>query len=251
MCDKKQMNITLLRENDMEKEFIILSEERNVTLKAYLQEKPEEEKLPAVLVIPGGGYQVCADGEAEPPAFAYAKAGFQAFVLRYTVGEQCVWPIPLEDYEQAMETIRANADAWHVDPEKIAVAGFSAGGHLAACAATIGRNKPAAAVLVYPAVLRETLEDGPVKVPYPNELVTKETCPCFFAAARDDDTVDIKNTVAMEMALIECGIPFESHIYNVGGHAFSTGDFSPWGHELTPRLTNWVGESIGWLRETL
>ena len=235
----------------MKTEKIVLNEERNVTLSAYLQDEKTDERCSAILIMPGGGYEICAEPEGELPAYAYQAAGFQAFVLNYTVGNQCVWPLPLEDYELAMETIKNRADEWNIDPEKIAIAGFSAGGHLAGCAATIGKNRPAAAVLVYPAVIKECIGDRFPDGPFPNEQVSKDTCPCFLLAARDDDVVDIKNTLLMELALTEYGIPFESHIYSVGGHAFATGEFSPWGHELTPRLKNWVRESIGWLRETL
>jgi len=229
---------------------MILNEERKVTLSFYPAEMRDSSPLPAVLILPGGGYRLCADGEAEPPAFAYREAGFHAFVLRYTVGKRCSWPLPLEDYEQAVEVIKENASEWGVDINRIAVAGFSAGGHLAACAAVSAANRPAAAVLVYPAILPSSMDSCLPGAPYPNELVTEDTCPCFFAAARDDDNVDIRNTLLMEQALADHGVPFESHIYSVGGHAFSTGESSPWGHELTPRLKNWVGESIGWLRET-
>ncbi len=233
----------------MKKEISCLNEERNVTLTAYLWE--DETVRPAILVLPGGGYRICADGEADPPAEAYARAGFQAFVLRYTVGDQCRWPMPLEDYGQAVRLLKSKAGEWHLDPDRIAVAGFSAGGHLAACAATMSEERPAAAVLVYPAILPDCMDHCLPGTPYPNEHVSESTCPCFFTAARDDDDVDIRNTLVMEQALAEKGIPFESHIYSVGGHAFSLGISSPWGHELTPRLKNWPEESIGWLREVL
>lgn len=71
---------------------------------------------------------MCSEREADPVALAYLEAGFQAFVLRYSVGEGVVWPMPLEDYEQAMELLRAKAEEWSLYPDKIAVAGFSAGG---------------------------------------------------------------------------------------------------------------------------
>lgn len=140
----------------MKAETIILSEERNVTLTAYIQGVGGEFGFnwrPAMLVLPGGGYAICSDLEADPVSLAYAQAGYQTFILRYTVGEKGEWPLPLEDYEQAMSIIKENAWRWHVKENKIAVTGFSAGGHLAACAATIAKHRPAAAVLVYPEIL--------------------------------------------------------------------------------------------------
>ena len=91
----------------MHQELITLSEERNVTLTAILQDVGGEFRgitaRPAVLVIPGGGYRFCSDREADPVALAYMKAGYQAFILRYSVGEDSEWPQPLKDYDRAME----------------------------------------------------------------------------------------------------------------------------------------------------
>ena len=227
----------------------IINNERDVSLTAYLADDPGEERLPAILIIPGGGYRVFSEVEAEPPAIAYHDAGFQTFVLRYTVGEQCHWPLPLEDYEAAMELIIDNADDWHVDRNRIVLAGFSAGGHLAACAATLSRFKPAAAILAYPVILPDAVDSCLPGSPYPEEHVTASTCPFFFVAARDDDMVDVRSTLAMQKALADHGVPFESHIYSHGGHAFATGESSPMGHVITPRLKGWVPESVGWLKE--
>ena len=129
-----------------------INENRNVTLTAYFADDSCAKDRPAVLVIPGGGYRVLSEVEAEPPALAFRRAGFHAFVLQYTVGERCHWPLPLEDYEEAMELIEQNAGKWHIDTSRIIVAGFSAGGHLAACAATTAQHRPAAAVLAYPVI---------------------------------------------------------------------------------------------------
>ncbi len=238
----------------MNTESIVLHEGRNVTLTAYIQEAEGEfgfTRRPAILVIPGGGYAMCSDREADPVAMAYLKAGYQAFVLRYTIKRKGGWPYPIKDYEQAMSLIRENADRWHVDPSKIAVVGFSAGGHLAACAATMAEHRPAAAVLVYPAILKEIVDLCQPGMPYPNEYVTAETCPCFLAAARDDRTVAIKNTLLMELALAEKGVAFESHIYSYGGHGFSTGEEWVNTNSVCPRLPHWVPDSIEWLGETL
>ena len=142
----------------MRYETIVLNEERNVTLTAMVQGVGGEFRgisdRPAVLVIPGGGYLFCSDREADPVATAYLRAGYHAFILRYSVGADAAWPRPLQDYEEAMSLIRERADEWHVILDKIAVVGFSAGGHLAGAAATLAKRRPAAAVLGY-AVLRD------------------------------------------------------------------------------------------------
>ena len=238
----------------MKAQEIILNENRNVTLTAYIQKADGEfgfTKRPAMLVIPGGGYAMCSDREADPVAMAYLKAGYQAFVLRYTCTPKGKWPLPLEDYEQAMALIEARADEWHLDKTKIAVVGFSAGGHLAACAATIAEHKPAAAVLVYPAILKDICDMCQPGMPYPHEYVTAKTCPCFMVAARDDRTVDISNTLRMELALAEKGVAFESHIYSYGGHGFSTGEDWINTNSVCPRLPRWVSDSIEWLGEVM
>lgn len=238
----------------MRQETIILNENRNVTLTAYLQEVAGEfqfAKRPAILVLPGGGYAMCSDREADPVALAYLKAGYQAFILRYSTGKNKTWPNPLEDYEQAMALIAERAEEWHLDSRRIAAVGFSAGGHLCACAATIAKHKPAAAILVYPSILKDICDMCQPGMPQPNEHVTGETSPCFLVAARDDRTVDVKNSLMMQLALAEKGIPFESHIYSYGGHGFSTADDWIINNSLSSRTPHWVDDSIGWLKETL
>lgn len=90
---------------------------------------------PSVLVIPGGGYEMTSDREAEPIAMQFLAAGFNAFVLRYSV-KPSVFPVALLEAADAMTMIHEHAAEWHVDPDAIAVIGFSAGGHLAANLAT-------------------------------------------------------------------------------------------------------------------
>ena len=134
----------------MQIEKITLNESRNVRLVAYIQDVGGEfsylSKRPAMVVLPGGGYAMCSEREAEPVALAYLKAGFQAFVLYYSLKEDAAWPNPLNDYDQAVDLIKSKADEWHVYDDKIACIGFSAGGHLSACVASSARNKPVAAL---------------------------------------------------------------------------------------------------------
>lgn len=92
-------------------------------------------KRPSVLVIPGGGYEMTSDREAEPIAMQFLAAGFNAFVLRYSV-KPSIFPVALLEAAEAMRRIRTHADEWHCDADAIAAIGFSAGGHLAANLAT-------------------------------------------------------------------------------------------------------------------
>lgn len=236
---------------------ITLNEQRNVTLIGYLQPNEGEysamsvKPRPAMIVLPGGGYHSLSDREADPVALAYSRAGYQTFILRYTLRDKGAWPCQLQDYEDAMETIRANAEKWCVDVNKISVVGFSAGGHLAACAATIAKNKPAAALLIYPVILKEIADLCQKDLPLPNELVSPTTCPCFLAAVRDDQTTLVDNTLMMCLALAKNGIPFESHIYSFGDHGFSTAEPYLLLKPTCKRTHNWVDDSLSWLNEQL
>lgn len=239
----------------MKTEILTLNRSRNVTLTAYIQAVGGEfryvSRRPAVLVLPGGGYQMCSDREADPVACAYLEAGYQVFILRYSVGDGSVWPNPLDDYELAMGTIRSKADEWNLYPDKIAVIGFSAGGHLAACAAALSKNRPNAAILGYAVTAGETVRECCPTAPDVIGAVDRKTCPCFLFATRDDNVVDIANSIQMMDALAKAGISFESHIYAYGPHGFSTGDTSiqDAASGLCPRAKNWVPDSIGWLRD--
>ena len=95
-------------------------------------EEMEQDRLrPAIIICPGGGYEFLSDREAEPIAIKMMSFGFQAFVLHYSIKPH-VYPLALQELAASVQLIRQNHSQWHVDPEKIIVAGFSAGGHLAA-----------------------------------------------------------------------------------------------------------------------
>lgn len=239
----------------MKTEYIVLSEERNVSLTAYIQPVGGEfgglSERPAVLIIPGGGYHFCSNREADPVAFPYLKAGYQAFILRYSLNEQAEWPRPLEDYEEAMAMILARAGEWHVVPDRIAVIGFSAGGHLAACAATMAVHRPNAAILGYPVIDGACARDYLPSAPDVPSAVDRHTCPCFVFATRTDNLVPVSNAVHMVDALCANGIAFESHIYSNGPHGLSTGDSSINHLPFCGRYPAWVPDSIAWLEDVL
>ena len=239
----------------MQKEYMVLNEERNVSLTAYLQPVGGEfsalSHRPAVLIIPGGGYHFCSEREADPVAFPYLKAGYHAFILRYSLNEQAVWPNPLNDYEQAMTLIRQRAEEWHVVSDRIAVIGFSAGGHLAACAATMSRNRPNAAILGYPVIDGDCARDYLATAPDVPSAVDAHTCPCFVFATRTDNLVPVRNALHLVDALCAHDIAFESHIYANGPHGLTTGDLSVSYAQRSDRYPHWVEDSIAWLRDVL
>lgn len=239
----------------MKTEIITLNQERNVTLTAYLQEVGGEfryiSKRPAILIIPGGGYQYCSERESDPVAMAYLKAGYQVFILRYSIREHAVWPNPLNDYEQAMTLIRQKAEEWHLYTDKIAVLGFSAGGHLAGCAATMSENRPDAAILGYAVTKKELIEFCEPTAPDVVSAVDTHTCPCFVFSTRDDQLVPIVNSIELIQALALYGVSFESHIYAYGPHGFTTGDTSVQHKDtvICSRVPHWVEDSISWLKD--
>ena len=239
----------------MKAEYLILNEERNVSLTAYLLEVGGEfggiRERPAVLVIPGGGYRFCSDREADPVAFAYMKAGYHAFILRYSLGIHAEWPNPLKDYETAMSLIRGRAEEWHVAKDRIAVIGFSAGGHLAACAATMSENRPNAAILGYPDISGAFAWDLLKNPPDVLAAVDGKTCPCFVFASRTDNLVPVKNSVGMIEALCRNDVAFESHIYSNAPHGLSTGDASLAPQEMCRRYPAWLSDSLSWLEDML
>lgn len=233
---------------------IVLSEERNVTLTMYLNLESKEfhfAKRPLMVVLPGGGYAMCSDREAEVVALQYMAAGYQAAVLRYTLKDKGGWPCPINDYDEAMELIASHADEWNIDMDHTATVGFSAGGHLAACTATVAKHRPRGAICVYPAILKDIVDACQPGMPYPHEHVDGKTSPCFLVTARDDGLVNVNNSLVFAQALEKAGVTFELHAYSYGQHGFSVGTPLITNSAITPRAANWVPDSIGWLGEIM
>ena len=240
----------------MKIEQIVLSEKRKVTLTAYLQETGGEfrglTQRPCILILPGGAYEFCSDREADPVAMPYLKAGYQVCILRYSVKQYASWPQPLLDYEEAITYIRNCAKEWHIDTEKVAVIGFSAGGHLAAAAATMANQRPNAVILGY-AVTGEDVKGCNPTAPDTIAEIDDRTPPVFLFASRTDEVVPVINSVKFMEGLIEKDISFESHIYSHGCHAFSTCDPSleTLGSQISSRAVQWVDDSISWLADVM
>jgi acetyl esterase/lipase len=190
----------------------------------------------AVVVCPGGGYNNLAwDHEGEQVARWLNSIGVTAAVLKYRVprreGSPRDQPPPqaLTDAQRALSLVRSKAADWGVDPKRIGILGFSAGGHLSAWAATSFDHRsyetvddadntscrPDFAVMIYPGGVTKRGSDDLA----PEIHVTTKTPPCFFAHA-GDDRVSPENSVRMFLALKRAGVPAEMHIYNSGGHGF-------------------------------
>lgn len=236
-------------------ERINLTDDPEITLTAYVCEPSPEmmnmAKRPAMLVIPGGAYKMCSDREAEPIAMEYIAKGYNAFVLRYSLNEKSEFPRPLNDAEIALKTIRANADKWYIDPEKVAVIGFSAGGHLAAALSTMGEVKPNACVLGYPCTLEYMGDILATRVPGLDDKITPDTPPTFIFAAADDTVVPLENSLKYAIELEKNKVPFELHIFSKGEHGFSTATrvVIPQPDKLRAVEPDkyWVQRSIDWL----
>jgi acetyl esterase/lipase len=204
---------------------IIPLDNKGVTLTAYLLDAADDlsnaKIRPAVLIFPGGGYYRCSDREAEPVAMAFLAEGYHAFVLRYSVGENAAFPKSLSDAEEALELLHKKAADWGVEPGKIAVCGFSAGGHLAAALGTMGRVRPNALVLGYPCILESMSETLAFRVPSLEQQVDAQTPSTFLFATANDSRVPVENTLAFASALDQTGVPFELHIFQDGAHGLS------------------------------
>ena len=238
------------------------------TLTPYLPLK-EKATGAAVIVCPGGAYGHLADHEGAPVAEWLNSIGITAFVLKYRLGPRYHHPAPLQDAARAIRTIRAHAADWKIDPERIGILGFSAGGHLASTIAThfdsgkrdandpIERfsSKPNLAILIYPVItMREKTHAGSKKNllgdnPSPeliallsnDEQVTKETPPTFLVHTMTDPGVPVDNTLLFVAALRKAGVPFELHLYERGPHGFGLG-----GND--PILSTWPARCADWLR---
>lgn len=225
-------------------------------LTVYLPDKSSEmghmDIRKGVLIIPGGGYFMCSDREAEPIALAFLSKGYAAFVLRYTVGKEYDFSMPMADVNEAMKTICDNAEEWGIDKDKIAAIGFSAGGHLCAALSTMGDIRPAASILVYPCILESMSKILSFPVPGLDDKVDGKTPPAFIISACADNLVPIENSLAYASALDKADIPFEMHIYEKGYHGFSLADntvYSKAEADYCAHIRGWFDLCAKWLEK--
>jgi acetyl esterase/lipase len=215
--------------------------------------RPETATGAAVVVCPGGGYGMLAvDHEGKQIAEWFNTLGMAAFVLKYRLGPRYHHPAMLQDAGRAIRTVRAGASKWGLDPHRIAIIGFSAGGHLASTAGThfdagkpdaddpIERvsSRPDRLILVYPVIalatpfghagsLRNLLGENPSPELVENlsndRQVTKDTPPTFLAHTNADTGVAAENSVLFALALRKAGVPVELHLFERGRHGLGLG----------------------------
>lgn len=238
-----------------------------------ISQSPHRIVRPAVVVFPGGAYAFCSDREADPVAFSFFEKGYQVFTVFYPVLEAAADMQPLIAASLSVMEIRAHAEEWMVDPERIAVCGFSAGGHLAASISTLwnhpvlkekmdtqeGKNRPNAAILCYPVITagpdahRESIrnvsgaEQGDPRQAFWSleNQVTPETPPTFLWHTFDDESVPVENTLLFAAALRRSRVPFECHIYPHGPHGMSVCTKEV--NAEDPHVHSWVSLCIEWL----
>jgi acetyl esterase/lipase len=215
--------------------------------------RPDKPDGSALLVAPGGGYKrVVVDNEGFDIGHRFNGSGITVFVLRYRLPAEG-WAngadVPLQDAQRAMRLIRARATDFAIDPKRVGVLGFSAGGHVAASLITRPEEpvykpvdeadklaaRPDFAGLGYPVISmvppiahagsREKLLGAaagePLEMAYsPDRHVTPNVPPCFIMLAADDPEVDPRNGMSMFGALRVAGVPSELHVFEEGGHGF-------------------------------
>ncbi|MFD2614964.1 alpha/beta hydrolase [Paenibacillus gansuensis] len=241
------------------------------SMTAYLVES--DAPAAAVVVCPGGGYWLKAYHEGEPVAQWLNSIGISAFVLHYRTAEDGYHhPCPLMDVQRAMRLVRSKAQDWNVDPHRVGVLGFSAGGHLAASAGTLpdirytGRPaaddtdrldaRPDLMVLCYPVISfgphghhgsRDNLLAGHTDAAELAELFSLEnrvnghTPPAFLWHTADDEGVPVQNSLMFAEALSRHNVPFDLHVYRHGRHGLGLA-------EEDAHVGTWTAVCAEWLK---
>lgn len=239
------------------------------TLTVFLPPKDKANGT-AVIICPGGGYHVLlTKREGTDVARTFNKLGVTAFVLKYRLPDNKIMKDrsigPLQDAQRAIQFVRQNAGQWNIDPHKIGIMGFSAGGHLASTAGTHYREalientkgvslRPDFLLLINPVISftnsightgsrNNLLGDAPTKkqiLLYSNELhVNKATPPTFLVHSGADSVVPVANSLSFYTALQRSAVPAGIHIYAKGEHGFLT----------APSFDEWFGRCVYWMKE--
>ena len=246
------------------------TEERDIpSLTVYLPRQMSA-NTPAMVVCPGGAYRgLASNHEGRQVANFFNSLGIAAFVLRYRLGPTYHHPIELGDAQRALRTLRSHAAEWRLDPARIGITGFSAGGHLAMTASTqfdAGRlssddiversgSRPDIAVLGYPVIsmvepwthggskqnlLGENPDPAVAQRLSGERVVTKDTSPTFIFQTNQDTTVPAENSLYYFLALRKAGVTAEMHVFETGGHGVGLANDDPFLAPWSTLLANWL-----------
>lgn len=269
---------------NLKEKFPFLTSNQEPTLTCYINDNcfdwDPDRRGPAMLICPGGGYaNVCFSREGEPIAFNYLRAGFSAFILTYSIQPEH-YPQQLLEAAAAVLYIRQHAEEWHIEPDKIAINGYSAGGHLAASLGVFWNDpfildilkaegsaiRPDAMILGYPVISADasfshidsinnvsgtTEQTSPLYRKMSLETHVNENTPvAFIWHTSDDNLVPVKNSLVLAEAFAQNGVPFELHIYPHGWHGLATADNVTNAPMKSPAYycSSWIDESIKFLK---
>lgn len=261
----------------------IQTEQGNATLTTYIldntPEIDENRTRPMVIICPGGGYHYVSDREAEPVAIQMVAMGIHACILRYSVFP-AKFPTAITQLAKAVAYVREHAKEWNIKSDKILVAGFSAGGHLAASLGTLWNEKfledimmmpkenyrPNGLILSYPVItsgeyahrgsfeglLQDSYEEMVEQMSL-EKRVTQFTPPTFLWHTFEDTVVPVENSLFFAQALNENKIPFELHIYPRGWHGLSlVNEETESKHtreSLPTECQNWITMAGAWVKK--
>lgn len=239
-------------------------------LTVYLPTKVPSNRM-AILICPGGGYGILAiEHEGHAIARWYSERGYVAAVLKYRLPEEELlyepWLVPLSDAKAGIQQLRKKADEWGIDPHKVGVLGFSAGGHLASSLSVHGEkagnpalnSRPDFSILVYPVISMDTTitHQGSRKNLLGEKLgtewekyfsndtqVDETTPPAFIVHSWDDRSVPAENSIRYAMALNKFGTNVELHLFEKGGHGYGMGN-----RENHGNAAEWIAMSDKWIR---
>jgi acetyl esterase/lipase len=250
---------------------------KNATLRGLLVDTSltygQQEKRPAVLICPGGGYMYVAPREAEPMMHAFAAKGFHAFVLYYSCGMDGGDFVQEKQLAWALSLLRAKREEWGIDPEQIISVGFSAGGHLALSGAIYAEEKPNALILGYPLLSfhsdNEEMKKGMGQLLnillHPGyteddadrlELIQKidGNIPPLFLFNTWEDTMMTAQTLGLLEKYMQLHRPYEYHCFQQGPHGLALGDETTANGSsqmFNPHVGQWFDLCIDWLKQTL
>lgn len=234
-----------------------------------------QREKPMVIVCPGGGYHFRSAREAEPVAMQFLAAGMHAAILHYSVAP-ARYPCALLELAWAVRRCRQMAATWHVDPARVYIIGFSAGGHLCASLGTLWNDpllhaalgapcdwRPDAQLLCYPVITmgeythagsRDNLlgADAPQALIDALSLenrVTADTVPAFLWHTVADGSVPVENSMRYAAALRRAGVPFEMHLYETGGHGLSlcSAITAATPAQIVPDNADWIAHALRFL----